>query len=560
MTELLAESFDSQPYVTELVRKDGSFNYQFTADDGEVYRAQFYPSNGLGPNVRRVYLGHKKGSIYKDVMTRLQDPMRIVATMLAAFAEFQATPTGKSTDGFVIDATVKAFGPTIRIMKRLAARNPIIRTKFNLLDTNYTWDASRSPIWIYRKGTDPQAVFSGKNVDVSALVGGKPVPHKLAPEAPVVPAPAGKINTAPAVGGVPAPASKARAVPAPDASVGAPIMYDESVIRRKDQGFLSSDDGKQLINGTAVRIKVGETYQGVPNAAVFYEAGVARMATDPKGKIFRVLVVNATPNSQNDNYVEGPAMLVKNDNGAPAFSFDERMEFARSVILAEKNKSPSRYPTAEDVPGNAIFDRLPKPGVPVSGAQTKKAIDFAIRVVRESTLGRYEMLAVLLRLKVPPVAQKVAPPPAQKPAAPVSAPKPAPAPAPTKVSSGLTTSALTDLRTKWAAAYDGHLYGEIEVNVDEVHAGEQFSVFWEMTERRTTQRTMFNNNLSDVNSANAMLSQLNGIARTLGFVTTLHLCDESSIGESEAFAVSDGRSDYRDTEQTIGGDLIVSLK
>ena len=182
------ESFDSPPYQTELVRKDGSFNYEFMADSGETYRVQFYPSNGLGNNVRRVYLGHKKGSIFKDVMTKLEDPLRIVATMLAAFAEFQATPTGKSTDGFVIDATVKAFGPTIRLMKRLAARTPAIKSKFNILETNYTWDTSRSPIWVYRKGSNPQEVFNGKNVDTSALVGGKPAPHKVAPEAPVLPA------------------------------------------------------------------------------------------------------------------------------------------------------------------------------------------------------------------------------------------------------------------------------------------------------------------------------------------------------------------------------------
>lgn len=167
----LLESFDSEPYPINLVRKDGSFNYEFVADSGETYRVQFYPSNGLGPDVRRVYIGQKKGSIFKDVMTKFADPMRIVSTMLAAFDQFLQTPAGKGTHGFVIDATLKAFGPSLRILRRLVSRHPVIRQRFSVMDSTWTWDKSRAPIWVIRKGKNPAEVFSGKNVDIAALTG-----------------------------------------------------------------------------------------------------------------------------------------------------------------------------------------------------------------------------------------------------------------------------------------------------------------------------------------------------------------------------------------------------
>lgn len=191
---LLTEAFDSEPYSTTMVRKDGSINFEFVADNGQGYRVQYYPSNGMGPNVRRVYIGQKFGSMYKDVMTRFDDPMRIVATMLATFDEFSAMPQGRATDGYVIDATVKAFGPTLRLLRRIVARHPLFRTKFTLLDSQWTWDPKRAPIWIIRKGKAIEDVFNGKNVDVAALGGSvkaqdeEPVPAAAsAPVAQAVP-------------------------------------------------------------------------------------------------------------------------------------------------------------------------------------------------------------------------------------------------------------------------------------------------------------------------------------------------------------------------------------
>jgi hypothetical protein len=541
MTNVITESFDTPPYPTELIRKDGSFNYQFTADSGEVYRVQFYPSNGLGTNVRRVYLGHRKGSLFKDVMTKLEDPLRIVATMLAAFTEFQSTPIGKTTEGFVIDATVKAFGPTIRMMKRLAARNPAIRAKFNVMDTTYTWDTARSPIWIYRKGSDPAEVFNGKNVDTPMLVDSKAKPTNaghVAPVAPTAPAPAPSLAAAPAK--VAAPASSVgrveltspigqlivipdgkgvKIVKASSAAVIAVADNAGSAEKIIDAMFLVTDLGNGVISygNKVLWSKVTDNYYqiiaGIGTYRVLLNGKMAIGERESVGSAVALIRKHMGVDSQEQKTVRQLRTILMNTDD--------------SMVVNVKVGTRSIVGSPDEV-RHTLFD-----------------------MNDQDALGR---IVSTKPTKPSPVTKAIVPKTAASNAAPpVAAPAPKAPPAPSPL------ERLTALQAKWKERYEGVNYGQAYIQVNGVYKDNQFSVSWDITERRTTPREIYDQNKYDIGSANNIIAQLQGIANSLGFTTEATFCTFDTIVDDERRAERNGDSLYSEYEQSIGGHLDIKL-
>jgi len=544
MTDLskrLDESFDTEPYPTHLVRKDGSFNYEFTADSGEVYRVQFYPSNGLGTNVRRVYLGHKKGSIFKDVMTKFQDPMRIISTMLASFAEFQATPLGKATDGFVIDATAKAFGPTIRLLKRLAARNPAIRAKFNILDTTYTWDTARSPIWIYRKGTDPMEVFNGKNVDTPMLVDSKakPTQPRISPVAPTAPAPAPSPTAAPTS----APANTLGHVEL-TSPIGNLVVLPEGkgvkIVKVSSGTTIAVADNagsaEKIIDALFNVIDLGSGVISYGNKVLWsktkdnYYQIIAGIGT------YRVLMNGRVDIGERESVGSAIAMIRK------IMGVDSQEQKTLRQLRTILMKTDDSLIVTAKVGARTIVGSPDEVRHTLSDMNDQDALG---RIVSTRLAPAPKPTIKASVPKTAAVAPKAAPP--------VAGPVPNVAPKPTPLES------LTTLQAKWKERYDGVNYGQIYIQVNGVYNDNQFSVSWDITERRTTPREIYTQNKYDIGSANSVITQLEGIARTMGFDTQAAYCTFDTIVDDERRIESNGDSLYSEYEQSIGGHLDVKL-
>lgn len=162
---MLTEAFNTQPYEVEMFKKGASDVYFVFEDGDDTFRIQFYSSNGLGKNVRRVYIGTKQGGNYKDVIKKFDNPAKIIATFIDATEKFLETPIGKGIDGFAFDLSQKASPRGVKILPKVLKLSKVIRKRLTLVDVDIEVDKGRSVIWAVKKGKKPSEVFNGNKVE-----------------------------------------------------------------------------------------------------------------------------------------------------------------------------------------------------------------------------------------------------------------------------------------------------------------------------------------------------------------------------------------------------------
>lgn len=158
---IIAEAFNSDPYEITFGKKGaGDVFFTFIDEDDKEFRIQFYTPAGLGKNVRQVFIGQKKGSVYPDAQQRFKNPMKVIATMIEATKQFLMTPIGKGIDGFAINFSRKALERGLTLLPRII-RQSELKQKVNVMDLTYSPDPSRGYVWVIKKGKKPEAVFDG---------------------------------------------------------------------------------------------------------------------------------------------------------------------------------------------------------------------------------------------------------------------------------------------------------------------------------------------------------------------------------------------------------------
>lgn len=157
----LQEAFNSAPYELSFGKKNaGDVYFTFVDEDEKEFRIQFYTPQGLGKNVRQVFIGQKRGSTYPDAIARFKNPMRVIASMIEATKQFLATPLGKTIDGFAINFSKKALERGVSLLPKII-RMSGLKQKLNVMDLTYTPIPDRAFVWVVRKGFDPAKVFDG---------------------------------------------------------------------------------------------------------------------------------------------------------------------------------------------------------------------------------------------------------------------------------------------------------------------------------------------------------------------------------------------------------------
>ena len=155
------EAFNSAPYELTFGKKNaGDIFFTFVDEDEKEFRIQFYTPQGLGKNVRQVFIGQKKGSVYPDAIARFKNPMRVIASMIEATKQYLATPLGKTIDGFAVNFSKKALDRGMVLIPKII-RQSGLKQKLNVMDLTYAPVPDRGYVWLVRKGKDPAQVFDG---------------------------------------------------------------------------------------------------------------------------------------------------------------------------------------------------------------------------------------------------------------------------------------------------------------------------------------------------------------------------------------------------------------
>lgn len=157
----LDEAFNSAPYELTMGKKNaGDVFFTFIDEDEKEYRIQFYTPQGLGKNVRQVFIGQKRGSVYPDAIARFKNPMRVIASMIEATKQFLATPLGKTIDGYAVNFSKKALERGMTLIPKII-RQSGLKQKLNVMDLTYAPVPDRGYVWLVKKGKDPAQVFDG---------------------------------------------------------------------------------------------------------------------------------------------------------------------------------------------------------------------------------------------------------------------------------------------------------------------------------------------------------------------------------------------------------------
>ncbi|EJS6254125.1 hypothetical protein N1226_003848 [Escherichia coli] len=157
----LDEAFNSAPYELTMGKKNaGDVFFTFIDEDEKEFRIQFYTPQGLGKNVRQVFIGQKRGSVYPDAIARFKNPMRVIASMIEATKQFMATPLGKTIDGYAVNFSKKALDRGMTLIPKII-RQSGLKQKLNVMDLTYAPVPDRGYVWLVRKGKDPAQVFDG---------------------------------------------------------------------------------------------------------------------------------------------------------------------------------------------------------------------------------------------------------------------------------------------------------------------------------------------------------------------------------------------------------------
>lgn len=157
----LDEAFNSAPYELTFGKKNaGDIFFTFVDEDEKEFRIQFYTPQGLGKNVRQVFIGQKRGSTYPDAIGRFKNPMRVIASMIEATKQFMATPLGKPIDGYAVNFSKKALDRGMTLIPKII-RQSGLKQKLNVMDLTYSPVPDRGYVWLVKKGKDPAQVFDG---------------------------------------------------------------------------------------------------------------------------------------------------------------------------------------------------------------------------------------------------------------------------------------------------------------------------------------------------------------------------------------------------------------
>lgn len=157
----LDEAFNSAPYELTMGKKNaGDVFFTFIDEDEKEFRIQFYTPQGLGKNVRQVFIGQKRGSVYPDAIARFKNPMRVIASMIEATKQFMATPLGKTIDGYAVNFSKKALDRGMTLIPKII-RQSGLKQKLNVMDLTYAPVPDRGYVWLVKKGKDPAQVFNG---------------------------------------------------------------------------------------------------------------------------------------------------------------------------------------------------------------------------------------------------------------------------------------------------------------------------------------------------------------------------------------------------------------
>lgn len=202
---------DSQPYPYEVEAKSTSMDRFYIIDaDGQKYRLWFEVRKALGPKVMQVVIGKAESNpkIYKKVIQRFENPMRLFATMMVIFKE--GVKGGdqymKVQDGFAFalpEGQFDRFESLLgRVIKRVLTGTPFEEVQDNVSFTNEEFFY----LPIIKKGKKAAEVFQGKEVVSAPSSAPSPAPAPAASPAPA-PAPAPKAAN-PVVGALKAMASK----------------------------------------------------------------------------------------------------------------------------------------------------------------------------------------------------------------------------------------------------------------------------------------------------------------------------------------------------------------
>lgn len=183
----LDEAFNSAPYELTMGKKNaGDVFFTFIDEDDKEYRIQFYTPQGLGKNVRQVFIGQKRGSVYPDAIARFKNPMRVIASMIEATKQFMATPLGKTIDGYAVNFSKKALDRGMTLIPKII-RQSGLKQKLNVMDLTYSPVPDRGYVWLVKKGKDPAQVFDGPKMkgitwDDPDKVGDAPDQKNTAPQ------------------------------------------------------------------------------------------------------------------------------------------------------------------------------------------------------------------------------------------------------------------------------------------------------------------------------------------------------------------------------------------
>lgn len=161
------EVFDQLPYDYTM-GKNGSADIHFIfteSESGNVFRIQFYGAAQLGKNVRRVFIGERAGEkTFRNSIKAFKNPLRVLATIIAATEDFLKTPVGMQMEGFALFLP-KHTPPSVgKVLPRIFKRSKILKNKLNFIDTKFQMEERGYYLWAIRKGKKPSDVFNGDAV------------------------------------------------------------------------------------------------------------------------------------------------------------------------------------------------------------------------------------------------------------------------------------------------------------------------------------------------------------------------------------------------------------
>ncbi len=170
---MLTEALNSKPYEVEMVKKGASdLLFNFETEKGTEYQVRFRNAPKLGKTVRRVTIRQKQGNTYKDVLKTVDEPLRVLSTVIHALELFGKTPMGKQTGGIAIDFSKKAMGRGGKLFEKIVKRNKVVKKHFTLVDTPLATDQGLVTSWMVAKGQEANDVFNGE--DTAGLLGDAP--------------------------------------------------------------------------------------------------------------------------------------------------------------------------------------------------------------------------------------------------------------------------------------------------------------------------------------------------------------------------------------------------